>query len=644
MLLYLARPTRFYFPSLIVLADRLALHKGFNMPPETEAVFRQTNFSVVDWAIVFTYPCISLLIGLYVRKYITSMKSFVAAGQGLGLWLGIATMTGTELGLITVMYSAEKGFKGGFAAFHIALAAGISTLLVGMTGFLVYRLREMEVLTIPEFYGKRFDNKTRILGGIMLALGGILNMGLFLKVGSMFIVGITGLSMSSLALPITMVFLIVLVLIYTCLGGMISVVLSDYVQFVVLSFGLLVASYFALMHVGWENILETIQSEMGATGFDPMVSEGAFGWQYMVWMLFLGLVSCGIWPTAVSRALAMKSPELVKRQYMFASISFTIRFLIPYFWGICAFVFIMQDDSLKTLFYPAGYPAPETLPDGQTALDSIFAMPVFLGKVLPAGVIGIITAGMIAAFMSTHDSYLLCWSSVLSQDVVAPIAETLGRPLSGQARITLSRFFIVAIGLYVLYWGLIYDGDDDIWDYMAITGAIYFTGAFAVLLGGLYWQRASTTGAFLSLLSGLSAIVGLGPVRTKVSELVGMTLTSEGVGLFTVAFSLSVLFFGSLLFPDKHPAPSTTRSNPLSAGTGKAAAALAVAAGVLLFVVARYDAWQLFWTAVLIIGVVLFALLAVVVSIGGAMDVRKLFQSMEIERQEHQAEVDSREA
>jgi solute:Na+ symporter, SSS family len=115
---------------------------------------------------------------------------------------------------------------------------------------------------------------------------------------------------------------------------------------------------------------------------------------------------------------------------------------------------------------------------------------------------------MIAAFMSTHDSYLLCWSSVLTQDVIAPIREAQGRPLSSKARVTLTRVLIVAIGMYILYWGLIYRGDDDIWDYMAVTGAIYFTGAFALLVGGLYWRRASSTGAFLALLTGMSAILG----------------------------------------------------------------------------------------------------------------------------------------
>ena len=117
---------------------------------------------------------------------------------------------------------------------------------------------------------------------------------------------------------------------------------------------------------------------------------------------------------------------------------------------------------------------------------------------------------MIAAFMSTHDGYLLCFSTVITQDIVAPL---LKKPLSEKTRIVLTRIFIVMIGIYIWYWGLIYQGRDDIWDYMAITGAIYFTGAFSVLVGGLYWKKASKMGARLALYAGLSALLGLGPIR-----------------------------------------------------------------------------------------------------------------------------------
>ena len=500
-------------------------------------ILSKTNFSTIDWVIVICYPMISLVIGLVVRKYIVNMHDFVCAGHSLGTCLGIATLTGTELGLITVMYSSQKGFAGGFAAFHIALVAGIATFMVGLTGFIVYRLRALKVMTIPEFYGRRFGKKTQILGGIMMALGGILNMGLFLKVGSMFLVGITGLSGHSWALPAVMIFLLTLVLLYTCLGGMISVVIADYVQFVVLSFGLMLTTFLAVRNLGWTHIFDTIQNEMGRKGFDPTVAEGGFGIEYIVWMGFVGMISCAVWPTAVARALAADSPNTVKKQYMWASVSFLIRFLVPYFWGICALVFITtRDPQLQGLFFPTA--------EGAQAVDNLYAMPIFLGRILPAGLVGIISAGMIAAFMSTHDSYLLCWSSVLTQDVIAPLC---GNRLSGKTRIFLTRTLIVVIGLYVLYWGLLYEGKDDVWDYMAVTGAIYFTGAFALLFCGLYWRRASSTGAVLALLAGSSAIFGLEPVQ----EIIGVDIPSARVGLASVAVTIVAMVAGSLLFPDR---------------------------------------------------------------------------------------------
>ena len=231
-------------------------------------------------------------------------------------------------------------------------------------------------------------------------------------------------------------------------------------------------------------------------------------------------------------------------------------------------MFIIQHADLTALFFPAGYPPPDNLPQGATAVDNLLAMPFFLGRILPAGVIGIITAGMVAAFMSTHDSYLLCWSSVLTQDVIAPIRESLHYPpMRPKTRVAITRALIVAIGLYVLYWGLIYQGENDIWDYMAVTGAIYFTGAFALLLGGLYWSRASSTGAYLALLAGTVAILGLTPVQDGLGRLLTLLLHAETpvvieissarVGLISIASTVLAMFFGSLLFPDRKPAPQS---------------------------------------------------------------------------------------
>ena len=482
----------------------------------------QTNFTNLDWGIVAVYLLLSVAVAFWVKRFAGNMTNFVGAGRAVGTWLGIATLTGTEMGLITVMYSAQKGFTSGFAAFHIGVIGGIVAFLVGMTGLIVVRLRKHEVLTIPEYYGKRYGPRTRILGGIMLAFGGLLNMGLFLKVGAMFIVGITGMNPDGSALKLVMVGLLVLVLIYTVIGGMISVVITDYIQFVVLSIGILVTGYLAVESVGgFATLFDEADKLKGREWFDPTDPKSGFGTEYLAWMFFLGIVNCALWPTAVARALAMESTTALKRQYKWSSISFAIRMIIPNLLGICAFIFIMNKaPDLQALFFPEESDANQ--------VNNLYAMPIYLGRILPAGLIGLITAAMIAAFMSTHDGYLLCWSSVITQDIIAPLfKERLNNP----TRIKITRILIILIGLYILYWGLFYGGEEDIWDYMAITGAIYFTGAFSLLFGGLYWKRASSTGAVLALVAGCTAILGLGPVQQAIHSYIPGSLDGKAITL-----------------------------------------------------------------------------------------------------------------
>jgi SSS family solute:Na+ symporter len=285
--------------------------------------------------------------------------------------------------------------------------------------------------------------------------------------------------------------------------------------------------------------VETVEREMEA-GFNPVAANSNFGVSYVSFTVMMGLMTCAVWPTMVSRALAMESDTAVKRQYTFSSVSFAMRMVIPAFWGICAFVFIhqMADPDVVSYFLPTA--------EGQTP-DSAYAMPVFLGRILPVGLIGVITAAMIAAFMSTHDSYLLCWSSVLVQDVVAPIRGGM----STRGRIQLTRLFIVLIGIFVWAWGLFYEGDDRIWDYLAVTGAMYFTGAAVVLAGGLYWKRSSSAGAIAGLLCGATAVLGIEAIRDQINQAMGTEFTGPEFGLFSIAFSLTSFVLFSLLIPDR---------------------------------------------------------------------------------------------
>ena len=98
----------------------------------------ETNFTTYDFFIVIFYLAVTLVVGIYAKNKIKIIDDFIVAGRKIGTGLGIASMAGTEMGLITIMYSAQKGFVGGFAAFHIALIAFFVTLFVGISGFIIY--------------------------------------------------------------------------------------------------------------------------------------------------------------------------------------------------------------------------------------------------------------------------------------------------------------------------------------------------------------------------------------------------------------------------------------------------------------------------------------------------------------------------
>ncbi len=488
--------------------------------------------SYIDIIIITIYLGLIFGVGLFTRQYVENFSDFMVANRSVSLSLGVVTMLGTELGLITVMYNAQTGINGLFSSFHIGLAAFIVTLFIGLTGFVVVELRKLKVKSIPEYYNLRFGAKTRVFGAILLCLGGILNMGLFLRVGAIFVQSIFGIDADGNLLTIIMFILLVLVLVYTIFGGMISVIVTDYIQFVILSIGFMFCLFYSIKTLGWNNIFDSLELLMEQknknvenydinTIYNPVYKMGG---AYISWQVVLGFVSAVIWPTAITRVLSIKNTNLVKKQYIWSSFSFLIRFIIPCFLGICSFVYF----------------------NGDIGNQSLALMPKYLSEILPVGILGIVVAGMLAAFMSTHDSYLLCWSTIITNDIIEPLSN---KKLSSDIKILISRIIILILGIYIFYWGMFYQGSDAIWDYLGITGAIYFTGAISVVVLGLYWPKASSTGAMLALLGGMSSIVGLEPVRVAI----GINISNPAIiGLLTLLFSILLMVLGSLIFPDKN--------------------------------------------------------------------------------------------
>ena len=511
------------------------------------------NIHWIDIAIVALYVGATILAGTLARSAIKGISDFLVAGRQLKTNMAVATMVSTGLGLVTVMYFAQEGFENGFAPFLIGVMAMITTIIIGRTGFIVSRLRFLQVMTVPEFYEIKFSRGVRLLGGIILALAGILNMGLFPIMGSRFVVGFTG--MDPAYVNTVMIVMVAIVVFYTLMGGMVSVVLTDFAQFLLLSLGFLFGIYFILdhPHLGWDNIVNAIDTHKGAKGFDPVLNPD-FGWVFIIYFLCVGLIGV-IWQPEMSRPLSTESPQVARRIFWISSATTVGRAIVPMFFGAAAFAFV--NSPHYTGLY-ANHPE-----------QNMFAMPEMMSQILPIGIAGLLMAGMFAAFMSTHDSYLLAWSGVIVRDVISPIKAmraggqgekqedgTWGG-LSSSEEIFWTRILVVILAIFLVVFGMYYKMPETAFKFMYITGTIYFAGAVGTIGLGLYWQRANKVGAYCALILGASMPINF-LIMSSFPEYVPQFLeplveSSTWPGMLSLILGGGGMIIGSLL---------TQRSNP----------------------------------------------------------------------------------
>lgn len=500
-----------------------------------------SHFSGLDASIVGLYLLATMIAGLAVRRYVSGVDDFFAAGRQVDVYLGIASLAATEFGIVTCMYAAQNGYRFGFAGATPGLLQAIAMLVIGITGFGIKPLRESGVLTLPELFERRFGAKVRWAAGLVIVLGGLLNMGVFLRTGGQFLLAVSGNEgggsswASAHVLELVMTALLVLVAVYTILGGMLSVLVTDFLQFLVMSAGLIAVTILILVKVGWGTLVETVERVHGPGGFNPFVHP-EMGWGYILFNLCLNVAVVLTWQAVIQRVLASRDAKTGQRIYTRTSFFFVARFLIPGLWGIAALAGTLAATG-------AG---PE---------DSLLAMPRFLGTFLPAGLMGLLIAAMLAADMSTDSSYMLTWSSVIYNDLLAPLRRKKGGA-GGEARssadeLRLNRWIVAAIGLFLLVYGLWYPLKGDLWTYLGVTGSIYLTSMSVLLIACCYWSRANSWGAAAAILVGAAIPVAYLVLEQLPATSLWATKTVGPYwsGLAAYAGAALAMIVGSLLKP-----------------------------------------------------------------------------------------------
>ncbi len=436
------------------------------------------TFSILDWAILGVFLVINLYIGLLGRRCVKNSSDFLVASRSMGLHVGMISLVATEIGIITYMYYAEMGVLYGFTAFLAGLIPAAMYVVVGRTGFVIKRCRELELETIPQFFEQRYGRDVRVLAGVLMAVGGALNFGVFPVIEATFLNIVTGIP--QVYLIWTMVLLMSLVLIYTTLGGMISVIITSYVQYILLAIGAVIITIFCFSSVGLSSMISTVSQTMGSKGFNP-VGHPSLGWKFVLWQTLSWLAIVTSWAPVAARSFASESPSVVKRIFAWSGLLFLGRAILPFLWGIAA------------LTYFGGHLG---------GIPSIQATPQFLRHILPMGILGLVVAAMLAASMSTYSGYLLAWSSIISQDVVLPL---LKRPLSQKNQLRVQKTTVLVLSVFIIGWGLFYVVPTATYFYLQMTANLFLAGTFWTLVGGMYWKGANRLGAICALAMGGSA-------------------------------------------------------------------------------------------------------------------------------------------
>src|SRR5437762_467456 len=222
----------------------------------------------IDWTIVASLLIFITAVALRTRAYNRSVADYLAANRCAGRYLLCIAGDISALGAIAWIAGFEMFYHAGFAAGWWGLLAYPIWMAVGMSGWIVYRLRETRALTVPQFIEMRYSKRFRVFFGIIGWLAGITAIGIFPAVGARFFiyfcgfpldVSIAGVHLSTFVL--VMLFLLTASLFFALIGGQIGVMVADFLQGMFCNIVFLIILVVVLLLVPWHQIIATMKTE-----------------------------------------------------------------------------------------------------------------------------------------------------------------------------------------------------------------------------------------------------------------------------------------------------------------------------------------------------------------------------------------------
>jgi SSS family solute:Na+ symporter len=433
---------------------------------------------------IVIYFIAMLLVGYIAsKKYITNISDFLVAGRKFPWYMVAAGLLATFVGAGSSMGVAGLGFKLGIAGAWYLIPFGIS--IISFAFILSRKLAALRQFTVGDILELRYAPATRVISGFWIVI-------MYFMITAAQIVGMGTIINVILKWPLlhSMIISTAVFVIYTILGGLWAVTLTDFIQAIIMLIGFY--------------ILGPILSVSAAGGFSGI--EAKLGPQYLSMTNIPGLLLLGFcslfflqWVAqdAYQRMFAAKDPKT-------AYIACLVTGVVVLFLGFGA---ALVGTSAHALF-------PDLKPEA-SAVTMIL-------KVFPSPINAIVTCALIAVIMSTADSVLL----VSAMSVTRDFYQRFIKPNASDAQmilVTRVATAIAAIGALLVAIKFTF-----ILKILIYAISIYIAAFVPVVLAAFYWKRVTTTGAIVSMLvGGVSVLLIMFNVpKLEVPALIGLPISA----------------------------------------------------------------------------------------------------------------------
>lgn len=459
----------------------------------------------IDWALAIAPIFLVLGLAIYTRRYVRSVADFLAGGRVAGRYLIANAFGESAAGVANTMSKFEIFMVAGFTVtFWQALSTPVM-LLVAVSGFVVYRYRETRALTLAQFFEMRYSRRFRLFMGMLAFGAGILNYGIFPAVGSRFFVYFLGLPESFALLGFTvptfvaiMAFYLSCVVIMLTVGGQITLMVTDCVEGLLSHLVLLVIVIAVFAVVSWQQVGEALATQpVGKSMIDPFNSWDVadFNLSYVVVTLLLGIYGTMALQNTQGFNAAARTPHESRMAGMLGKWRLDVRVMLLMGVTVAAFTFLHHPalaaqaaPATKVLSHIADEKAREQM-----------SIPVALKYLLPVGIKGLFLSTMVMGLLAGDCSHVHSWGSIFIQDVVLPMRK---KPLSTREHLWLLRASVAGVALFGFVFSIFFTQTHYIALWWQITNAIFISGAGAAIIGGLYWSRGTTAGAWAAVIAG----------------------------------------------------------------------------------------------------------------------------------------------